>query len=87
MLFTLARNIDEDVITVHYHKNVKLLCQDLIDITWKDVRYIGQSKRHYLVLEMAIAGSKGRLPFFSFPNSHLIIGIGQIVLGKTSSPT
>ena len=33
MLFALALSLDKDVIKVHYHKDVKLLRQDLIDVT------------------------------------------------------
>ncbi len=87
MLFTLILGVDEDVIKVHYHEDVELLCQDLVDIALEYGRYAGQSKRHYLVLEMAIAGLESRLPFVSFPNPDLMVGIGQIKLGETSNPT
>ena len=32
MLFAFALGIDKDVIEIHYHKNIELLCQDLINI-------------------------------------------------------
>ncbi len=87
VLFALVFSVDEDVIKVHYHEDVELLCQDLIDITLKRVQYVGQSKRHDLVLEMTIAGPEGRLPFLAFPDPHSMIGISQIELGDTSSLT
>ncbi len=87
ILFAFTLGVDEDVIKVHYHDNVKLFCQDLVDITLKYSWCIGQSKRHHLVLEMAIAGLESRLPFIAFPTPYLIVGIGQIELGETLSPT
>ncbi len=87
MLFAFAFGIDENVIKVHYHKNVEHLCQDLIDVALEHGRYIGQSKRHHLVLEIAIAGPEDYHPFIVFPDPHLMIGIGQIELGKMLSLT
>ncbi len=87
MLFALVLSIDEDVIKIHYYEDVKLFGQNLIDITLKRGRYVGQSERHDLVLEMAVAGVEGRLPFVTFPDPHLMIGIGQIELGETLGPT
>ena len=80
MFFVLAFGIDKDVIKIYYHENVELLCQNLVDITLECGQCISQSKKHDLVLEVAIADPEGCLPFFSFPNPHLIVGIGQIEL-------
>ncbi len=87
LLFTLVLSIDEDVIEVHYYKNVKLFYQDLVDVTLKRSRYVGQSKRHDLIFEMTITGPEGRFLFITFLNPHLIVGISQIELGETSSLT
>ncbi len=87
MLFAFVLGVDEDVIEVYYDKNVKLLYQDLVDVALECCWCIGQSKMHHLVLEMAIAGPEGCLPFVSFPNLHSIVDISQIELGEMSSPT
>ncbi len=87
MLFAFAFGIDKDVIKVHYHENIKLLYQDLIDIALERDGCIGQFKRHHLILKMAIASLEGCLPFIAFSDPHLIVGISQIKLGETSSPT
>ncbi len=87
MLLAFTFGIDEDVIEVHYHENVELFYQDLIDITLKHDQYIGQSKRHDLVFKVAIAGLEGRLLFVAFLDPHSMVGIGQIELGEMSSPT
>ncbi len=87
VLFVFAFSVDENVIEVHYHENVELLCQDLVDVILKRGRCIGQFKRYDLVLEVAIAGSKGRFLFIAFSDPHLMIGIDQIELDKTLSLT
>ncbi len=87
MLFAFVLDVDEDIIKIHYNKNVELLCQDLVDVALECGWCVGQSKKHHLVLEMAIAGLEGRLSFVSFLNPYSMVGIGQIELGETSSPT
>ncbi len=87
VLFAFILSVDEDVIEVHYDKNVELLYQDLVDVALKRDRCIGQSKKHDLIFEVTIVGPEGRLPFIAFPDPHLIAGIDQIELGETSSPT
>ncbi len=86
ILFALTFSIDEDVIEIHYHENVELLGQEFVDITLKCDRCVGQSKRHDLILEIAIAGPEGRFSFIAFPDPYSIIGIGQIELGEMSNP-
>ncbi len=44
MIFFFDFSIDEDVIKVYYHKNIKLFYQDLVDIVMKSSQYIDQSK-------------------------------------------
>ena len=68
-------------------KTSSFFCQSLIDIALEHGRCVSKSKKHHLVLQIAIAGLKRRLLFVSFPNLHLIVGISQIELGETSSPT
>ncbi len=87
VLFSLAFGVDEDIIKVHYHQNVKLLYQNLVDVDLESGRYVGHSKKYYLVLEMAIAGPESYLLFIAFFDPHLIVRISQIQLGETSSPT
>ncbi len=86
MLFPFAFSVDEDVIEIHYYEDVELFGQDLVDIILKRGRCIGQSEKNDLVLEMAVAGPEGRLLFVAFPDSHSMVGIGQIELGEPSSP-
>ena len=85
VVLTFAFGVDEDVIEIHYHENVKLLCQDLVDIALKCGRCIGQSKKYYLVLEITVAGLEGHFPFIAFFDPHSMIGIGQVKLSETLS--
>ncbi len=48
MLFTLALSLDEDVIEIHYYKDVELLGQDFVDVALKRGRCVGQSEKHDL---------------------------------------
>ena len=85
MLFVFAFGVDEDVIKVHYHKNVKLFCQNLIDVVLKHGQCIDQSKKYHLVLKMAIASFESHFSLIAFPNTFSIVGIGPIKLGEMSS--
>ena len=87
MLFALAFGVDKDIIEVYYHKNIELLCQDLVDIILERGQCVDQSKRHHLVLKMAIAGSESHYPSIVFSNPHLMVSISQIKLDEMSSPT
>ena len=86
MFFTLVFGVDEDVIKVYYHKNIKLFYQDLIDITLKHGRYIGQSEKHDLIVKVTIVSLEGRFLFVAFSDPHSMLGIGQVKLDETSSP-
>ena len=46
ILFALVLGVDEDVIKIHYHEDVKLLCQYLVDVPLECGRCISQSKKH-----------------------------------------
>ncbi len=87
MLFAFTFGVNKDVIKIHYHKNVELFYQDLTDVALKYDRCINQSKRHDLVLEMAITGLKNYLLFIAFLYPHSMVDICQIELGKALSQT
>ncbi len=76
ILFAFTFDIDENVIEVHYHENVKLFCQDLIDVILEYGQCIDQSKRHHLVLKIAIADFESCFPFTAFSDPHSMVGIG-----------
>ncbi len=79
-------SIDQDVVQVHYNEDIKLLIENFVDIALKTGGCIGKAEGHYLVLEVAVSGAKGRLLFVTFSNPHLMIGTSQIQLGKPFGP-
>ena len=85
MFFSLVFGIDEDVIKVYYHKNIELFYQNLINVALKCSRYIDQCKKHYLILEIIVAGFESHFSFISFSDLHLIIDLSQVKLGKIPS--
>ena len=80
-------SIDQDVIQIHYDKDVKLFSEDFINVALKTGWSIGESKRHDLVLEVAVPSTKNSLSFVAFSNSHPIVDTSQIQLGKLLGPT
>ena len=87
MIFSLIFDIDKDIIKIYYYKNIELFYQNLIDIALEYSRCVGQYKRHYLVLKMAVAGLESHFPFMSFSNLYPIVSISQVKLDETPSPT
>ena len=75
MFFSLAFSIDENVIKVYNNKDVKLFCQNLVNIILESGWYISQSKKHYLIFEIAIASYQGRFLFIAISNPYLMVGI------------
>lgn len=75
MFSSLTLNVDENVIKIYYYKNVEFLYQDFINIALKRSLCIGQTKRYYLVLKVAVIYLKSRLPFIAFSYSYSMIGI------------
>ncbi len=72
-------------VQVYNNKNIKLFYQDLVDISLKCGWCNSQSKKHYLVLEIAIAGFKSCFLILIFSNLYLIISIDEVKLDKTIS--
>ena len=80
--FSLVFGIDEDIIQIHNDKNIKFFREDLIDVALECCQSISQSKKHYLIFEVAVSSPKNSFLFISFASSHLVIGISEVELGK-----
>ncbi len=76
MFFSPAFNVDKDVIKINNNKDIEFFCQEFFDIALEGGQYIGQSKKYYLLLKVAITGLKNHLLFIIFFNPHLMISIG-----------
>ena len=80
--FSLVFGINEDIIQIHNDEDIKLFRKNLIDVALECCRSIGQSKKHYLILEVAVSSPESSLPLISFADCHPVIGIGEIKLDK-----
>ena len=80
--FALIFGIDKNIIQIYNDEDIKLFREDLIDVALECCQSVGQSKRHHLILEVAVSGSKSSLSLISFANSHPVIGTGEVELGK-----
>ena len=87
IFFAFVLGIDKDVIKVYYYENVEFFYQNLVNIVLERNRYIGQIKKHHLVLEMAITSSESHFLFVFFPNPFSMVDISLIELEEMSSPT
>ena len=63
-------NIDEDVDQINHDKDVKRFSKNLINISLESCQCIYQSKKHYLILKVAIPCLKRDLSFVSLADSH-----------------
>lgn len=70
--------MNQDIIQLYHHKDVKLFGKDLIDISLKAGQDIRQPKRYYLVFEVPISSLKDGFLFINFLNSYLIVNTCQI---------
>ena len=74
--------VDEDIIKVNNDKNIEFLGQDLVNIALEAGRCVGQLKKHYLVLKVAVSSLESRLPFIVLFYSHLIVSTCEVELGE-----
>ena len=81
--FSFIFGIDKDIIQIYNNEDIKFFYKNLIDVALECCWSVGQFKKHYLILEVAISGPKSGLSFISFANSHPVIGIGEVKLGKS----
>lgn len=65
--------IDQNLIKVYYYNNIEVLYKNLIDIALMSNKCIKQSKKHDLVLKIAISSFKYYLPIFFLLYFYLLI--------------
>ena len=80
--FSLVFGVDEDIIHIHNDEDIEFFRKDLIDIVLECCQSVGQSKKHYLILKVAVSGLESSLLLISFANSHPVVGTGELELGK-----
>lgn len=84
----LARifGIDQNLIQIYHNKDIKFFSKDFVDIAPKTGWCVRKAKKHNLVLNMAVYGTKAHLPLIAFSNPHLRIGTSEIQLSKLLDP-
>ena len=79
--------LNQNVIEVHNDKNIKFFCKNFIDVALEAAGGVKKTKRHDLVLKMAVPRSDGCFLLVTLPNSYSIICICQVQLSKTLGVT
>ena len=74
--------IDEDVIEVNNDKDIEFLGQDLVNVALETGRGVGQPKRHYLVLEVAVSSLESRLLFIALFYPYSIVSTCEVELSE-----
>ena len=75
--------VNKDVIKVNNNKDIKFLNQDLNNIALETSRCVGQPKKYYLILEMAVLSLESRLSFIALFYPHLMVSIWEVELGES----
>ena len=70
--------IDQNVISIHHNKDIKLFSKDFVKKNLKTGQCIGKTKRYDLVLEVAISDTKSHFLLVIFSDFYLIIGNSEI---------
>lgn len=72
----------QDIIHIHYNKNVEFFGHDFINITLKTCWNVVQAKKYHLIFEIAILDPECNLLFIVFLHFDLIICIYQTKLDE-----
>ena len=80
--FAFIFAVDKDIIQIHNDKNIEFFHENLIDVGLEYCQSNGQSKKHYLIFEVAVSGLESSLPLIFFANFHPVIGTSEVKLGK-----
>lgn len=73
-------SVDKNVIKIYYLEDQELLGKNFINIALKKSRCICQTKKHDLVLKIAISVSESCFLFGSYLYLHLMVDASQIKL-------
>ena len=87
MALAFIFGVNKDVIQINNDEDIEFLGQDLIDVALEAGRSIRQSKRHHLVLKVAVLSLESCFLFIAFSYLHSVVGVGQVQLGELLGPT
>lgn len=73
--------VDEDVVQVDDHCDVKKIGEDVVHEMLKCRRGISKSERHYTPFERAVFGSESGLPFISGGDADEVVSVTEVDFG------
>ena len=68
-------------------KDIELLSQDLIDVPVETGQYVGEPKKYYLVLKIAVSSLETCFLFIVFFNSYLMVNTRKVKLDELFGST
>ena len=75
--------IDENVIEINNDKDIEFFGHDLVDIVLEAGRYVGQHKKHYLVLKVAVSSPESYFLFIALFYPHPMVSTCEVKLGES----
>ena len=70
--------VDQDVVKVYYHADIKHICEDRVDKSLEGSQGIGEAEGHYLPLIGAIASPEGSFPLITLGNANQMVSMPKI---------
>ena len=83
MSLALVLGVDEDVIEGNNDKNIEFLSWNLVNIALEACRCVGQPRKNYLVLEMAVSSPESRFSFIALFYPNLMVSSSEVKLGES----
>jgi len=81
MVSRLIRGVNENVIKVYYHADIKHVGEDVVHEALEGAWGVGKAERHYQPLEGSVLGAEGGFPFVTFADANEMVGVPKIYLG------
>ena len=70
--------VDQDVIKVYYHTDIKHICEDQVDKSLEGSWGIGEAERHHLPFIGAVASVEGGFPLVTLSNVNQMVCMPKI---------
>ena len=77
-VFFLRVGVDEYVVEVYQYTNIEQVAEDVLHEVLESGGCVGESKRHYLPFEGAIASPESHLPFVTLLDLDQMVGMLEV---------
>ena len=78
LVFFLRVRVDEYVIKVHQYSDIEQVAKDIIHEVLESGGCVGESERHYMPFEGAIASLESCLPFIALSDLDQMVGVPEV---------